>query len=237
MYRIVEILDFVCQGVTEPVVCRAEDGCEYVVKGKYAGRPALIAEWVAGRLGKLLELPIPNFEILKLDPQLAAYSIKKKEVENLGTGLLFGSCRDPSVVEIRQADIPLVALDLQARVLAFDWWIANPDRTLLDGAGNPNLLWSDDRRQMVVIDHNLAFSLGLSTFWQDHVFRDARRVWSSAFQEDMSARFRGALGELDAIWAELPDEWTDDNTSLTYSKIEGLLSRIDQEANTFWSPS
>ena len=45
MKRIVEIGDIVWQGKTEPVFCRAEDGHEYVVKGNFAGRRALIAVW------------------------------------------------------------------------------------------------------------------------------------------------------------------------------------------------
>ena len=74
MIRIIEIGDIAWQGKTEPVFCRAEDGHEYVVKGSFAGRKALIAEWVANRLDKLLQLPIPDFEQLRLDPQLLEYS-------------------------------------------------------------------------------------------------------------------------------------------------------------------
>jgi len=47
-----------------------------VVKGDFAGRRALIAEWVANRLGKLIGLPIPDIALLRLDPLLLDYSVK-----------------------------------------------------------------------------------------------------------------------------------------------------------------
>src|SRR5258708_5581501 len=141
--RIIEIGDIAWQGKTEPVICRAEDGHEYVVKGNFAGRKALIAEWVANRLGKLLGLPIPEFAQLQLDPLLLEYSAKTLELERLGGGILFGSRRESNLVELRQADLPRIDLNLKGRVLAFDWWIANADRVFIDGAGNPNLLWAE----------------------------------------------------------------------------------------------
>jgi sugar lactone lactonase YvrE len=159
------------------VICRAENGHEYVVKGSFAGRRALIAEWVANRLGRILNLPIPEFQQMQLDPLLAEFSVKTNEVERLGRGVLFGSRREVNLVEIRHTDLPRIDLNLRARVLAFDWWIANSDRVFIEGAGNPNLLWSEDQQRLVVIDHNLAFDPSLmADFWTQHAFRDARQV-------------------------------------------------------------
>ena len=166
MLRLIEIGDIAWQGKTQPVFCRAEDSHEYVVKGKFAGRKALIAEWVSNRLGRLFGLPIPEFEQLFLDPQLLEYSARRSEVEILGRGVLFGSRRELNLVEIRQVDLPLVDLDLRARVLAFDWLIANSDRVFIEGAGNPNLMWAEEGQRLVVIDHNLAFDRSLmGNFW------------------------------------------------------------------------
>lgn len=235
MTRIIEILGFVCQGVTEPVFCRAEDGYEYVVKGNYAGRRALIAEWVAGRLGRLLGLPIPECELLALDPLLVEYSIQKREVAHLGRGTLFGSRRVLNVVEVRSADLPLIELPLRAKVLAFDWWISNPDRNWSEDAGNPNLLWCEEPQKLVVMDHNLAFSPSrMTTFWDDHVFREARLAWSQAFCDAMSASFGKALGELANIWAELPDDWVELEGELTIEVIDGMLRKFIGSPEAFW---
>ena len=236
MIRIVEIGDIAWQGRTEPVICRAENGHEYVVKGNFAGRKALIAEWVANRLGKLLHLPIPDFEQMQLDPQLLEYSAKTLEVERLGRGVLFGSQREANLVEIRQTDLPRIDLNLRARVLAFDWWIANSDRVFIEGAGNPNLLWAEDRQRLVVIDHNLAFDTSLmADFWTEHAFRDARQVWSEAFCQGMNAEFRAALGNLQPIWNEMPEEWTEVESGLSLALMESLLWKFDREADTFWT--
>jgi hypothetical protein len=236
MLKITEIGDIAWQGKTEPVICRAEDGHEYVVKGRFAGRSALIAEWVANRLGRILNLPIPEFQQMQLDPLLAEFSVKTNEVEHLGRGVLFGSRREVNLVEIRHTDLPRVDLNLRARVLAFDWWIANSDRVFIEGAGNPNLLWAEDQQRLVVIDHNLAFDPSLmADFWTQHAFRDARQVWSAAFCDGIGAEFREALGHLQTIWNEMPEDWTEVECGLTFAAIESLLWQFDREADTFWS--
>jgi hypothetical protein len=232
---VVQIGDIAWQGKTEPVFCRADDGHEYVVKGSFAGRRALIAEWVANRLGKLLGLPIPDFAQLRLDPMLVQYSAKIREIERLGRGVLFGSRREPSVVEIRQTDLARLDLALKARVLAFDWWIANSDRVFTGGAGNPNLLWAEDQQRLVVIDHNLAFDPSLMEgFWAEHAFRDARDLWSGALRDELSAKFRAALTHLQAIWNELPEDWTEVESGLSLATIESLLWKFDLEPDIFW---
>ena len=181
-------------------------------------------------------MPIPEFEQLQLDPLLLEYSAKTKEVANLGLGILFGSCREPNVVEVRHSDLPRLDMHLKARVLAFDWWIANSDRVFMDGAGNPNLLWAEHEQRLVVIDHNLAFEpAGMAGFWTQHAFRDAQTVWSEAFCQHMSAEFRAALRHLQAIWNELPADWTEIDSGLTLPQIELILWKFDREADTFWS--
>jgi HipA-like kinase len=126
-----------------------------------------------------------------------------------------------NVVELRHADLCRIDLELQARVLAFDWWIANSDRLFVEGAGNPNLLWAEDQRRLVVIDHNLAFDPSLmGDFWEQHAFRDSRRIWSAAFCQGMAAEFQGALGNLETIWNELPEEWMSDERGLTLNGMQ-----------------
>jgi hypothetical protein len=238
MIRIVEIGEIAWQGITEPVFCRGEDGKEYIVKGKRAGRRALIAEWVANRLGHLLHLPIPPFALMELDPAIAAFSVNFEKVDHLGTGPLFGSLRIPNVVELRHSDLALVDESLRARVLAFDWWIANSDRVFIEGGGNPNLLWSEDTRELIVIDHNLAFDPSLmKKFWTEHAFRDDCSLWTEGFRNQLNSDFRTAISNLRAVWAELPDDWTEIEGELTFEGIESLLWRFERDADTFWKPT
>lgn len=226
MTCIVDILGFVHQGVTEPVLCRADDGHEYVVKGKYAGRRALIAEWIAGRLGRLLRLPIPEFELLELHPLLLMYSIKTQEIDHLGRNALFGSRRELNVVEVRPADFGLIDTSLKAKILAFDWWISNPDRNWSEDSGNPNLLWCEETSRLIVMDHNLAFLPDkMETFWDDHVFRNEKISWDQTFCEQMNHDFSIARNELIHIWEELPEEWTEIECGLSYESINQMLQK------------
>lgn len=68
--QIVEILDRSIQGVTRPFYCRCEDGQAYFVKGRGAGRQSLIAEYFGGRLARAFGLPVPDFEIVEIPPEL-----------------------------------------------------------------------------------------------------------------------------------------------------------------------
>jgi hypothetical protein len=235
MIRIVEIGDTTFQGKTEPVLCRGEDGFDYVVKGQFAGSRALIAEWIANRLGRLIDLPIPEFELMYLDSNLLKYGIKQREAQNLGKGTLFGSRRIANLVEIRASDLGLINVDLRAKVLAFDWWICNADRILIDGGGNPNLLWSEDKKELVVIDHNLAFEPTLmGDFWMEHALRDSIKQWNSTFREGMELAFKGALEHLQSIWSELPSEWIESPNAQAIKEVEALLWRFDREPSMFW---
>lgn len=235
MIRIVEIGEIAAQGRTEPVHCRSDDGHEYFVKGRFAGARALVCEWVANRLGKLLGLPIPDFAQMYLTPELWQFSVKRAEVERLGKGTLFGSKRIHNLVELRESDIQLIDPKLKARVLAFDWWVANGDRVFIDGAGNPNLLWNDQSRELVVIDHNLAFDESLTVdFWKEHVFRTSRDLWSAFFRDEMSTSYRNALKDLGAIWSELPEDWLEAPGIPTLAEVEALLWRFDRESDIFW---
>jgi hypothetical protein len=235
MIEIKEIRDIAWQGKTEPVFCVGVDDNEYVVKGTHAGRKALISEWVAGRLGRLLNLPIPEFNTMRVPSALFEFGANQETLSRLGRGVLFGSRVVPNTVEIRQADVELIDPMLRARVLAFDYWIANSDRVFIEGYGNPNLLWSDAGRSLTVIDHNLAFEPSLmSDFWREHIFRDSRSLWSERFVEQMSADFTQALARLPTIWSELPAEWTEDDLGISRQAVEAILWQFSHLTDTFW---
>lgn len=239
MIRIIEVGDVAWQGKTEPVFCHGDDGFEYVVKGRgNAGCRALIAEWVANRLGRLIGLPIPEIAQMQIAPALFDYGADKEKLAKLGRGILFGSQKISHVDELRETDIKSIDIHLRAKVLLFDWWIANSDRIFVNGRGNPNLLWAEDAEALVVIDHNLAFLPDeMRDFWQNHAFRDARSIWTPAFRGVMEAQFSSALSELQVIWNEIPEEWTEFETELTLAYLESILWKFDTEATSFWNPS
>ena len=61
--EIIEVIRRSTQGVTEPFICRGDNGKIYFVKGKGAGRRSLVAEWIAGHLAIALGIPIAPFSL------------------------------------------------------------------------------------------------------------------------------------------------------------------------------
>jgi len=236
MLQIIEIGDVAWQGKTQPVFCRAEDGHEYIVKGKYAGRKALVAEFMANHLGRTLGLPIPPFDVLEVDPAVFKYGVNRQVIELLGQGPLFGSRRVFNVEEISQTNIKIVDPQLQAKILAFDWWVANGDRIYGESGGNPNLLWDVSGAKCWVIDHNLAFEPELmNEFFSNHIFHAARSLWTNRFCREMEEAFTKSLHRLQVLWDQLPEDWVGVDMGLDLEKIQRILSKYQSDTAKFWN--
>lgn len=191
---IVEVVKRSTQGVTQPFICRSDEGELYFVKGIGAGRRSQICEWICAKLADRLGLPIPPYAIVEVPKELIELGAQP-DLTQLGSGPAFGSLL-LQVTELTAVQVPKVPPALQRDVLAFDWWIRNADRTLTDLGGNPNLFWDTSSDELVVLDHNLAFDPGFNTeeFVQLHAFRTQ---WQLARQErsreEYAKRFMTAL--------------------------------------------
>lgn len=153
--RVVEIVRRMEQGRTLPFLVRTEDDRLYVAKGRSATAAGLAAEWVCAHLGVAAGLPIPPFALLDVPKELVeAFGAEAAE---LGAGIAFGSLLQGAVQELPAGRVARIGVELRRRLLAFDWWVENADRTLSERGGNPNLLWSEAGGGLWVIDHNLAF--------------------------------------------------------------------------------
>jgi len=207
--QIVEIIRRSEQGFTRPFICRGEDGETYFVKGRDAGRRSLICEWLAGQLGRELGLPLAPFDIVEVPAELLAAGAVP-ELADLGAGPAFGSMHRESM-ELNSATVEQVPRGLQRDVLAFDWWVRNPDRTLTEQGGNPNLFWDPASEELIVIDHNQAFDIDFDrkNFLEYHVFSDqvAAVFRDIATRSDYNHRFATALGSWDRIRSSVPEVW------------------------------
>jgi len=121
MLTIVEIISEAQQGQTRPFLCRGNDGHEYYVKRANAGYKALMAEWIAGSLGRYLNLPIPPFDYATVPSSLIRLR-PEAERDSWSRGEVFASRAVPQPVELRFTDIAKIPIDLQARILLFDAW-------------------------------------------------------------------------------------------------------------------
>lgn len=152
------------EGGSLPGLVEADDEGLYVVKfhGAAQGPRALVAEVVAGELGRALGLPVPELVLVEIDPALGgldgdpwvAELLERSPGLNLGVDFLPGSLTfNP------RADGPPDA-DQAADAVWFDALVTNTDRS----PRNPNILaW---HRRLFLIDHGAALFV-------HHTWRDA----------------------------------------------------------------
>lgn len=141
------------EGGSLPAIVEADDDGLYVLKFRGAGQgpKALIAELVAGEIGRALGLPVPEIVFVELVPELAGAEpdpeiqdlLKASVGLNLALDYLPGSVTYDPIVEKLDPD-------LAATVVWFDALVTNIDRT----PRNANMLmW---HKKLWLIDHGAA---------------------------------------------------------------------------------
>lgn len=231
---IVEIINRSAQGITRPFLCRCDDRALYYVKGNAAGRKALISEWIAGNLAERLGLPIPVFRQASIPPELITMSARE-DIADLGPGVGFASQVIENADELSYLFIEQIDPALRAKILLFDWWTANGDRTLTEAGGNPNILWLHRDARSYIIDHNLALDeSSLGEFWAQHIFAGDRPAWSPAFRAAMASLMSNALTDLPTLWQAMPPDWTEIDAGLTLEGVQTLLWRFETDPAIFW---
>ena len=142
------------EGGSLPALVEADDDGLYVLKffGAGQGPKALVAEVVAGELGRALGLPVPELVLVELDPAIGRAE-PDPEIQDLllasgGTNL--GVDFLPGALPFSPAAGPPPDPDLAAAVVWLDALVTNVDRT----PQNPNLLWW--HRRLWLIDHGAA---------------------------------------------------------------------------------
>ena len=210
------------EGGSLPGIVEADDDGTYVLKFRGAGQglKVLVAEVLVAGIARLLEVPVPDLAVIRLDPRIAKYEADEEVQDlltasvgtNLGVDFLPGSLGyDGS----RPPDA-----DLAERIIWLDALTANVDRTW----SNPNLLVWHGRTW--AIDHGAAL-------WFHHSWPsrppDVRRFVDQPFHP--SGHVLGAVAEpvartherlaplvtpdvIAEVVALVPDEWLEPTTSL-----------------------
>ena len=143
------------EGGSLPGLMEADDEGLYVTKFRAAGQGegALVAEVVAGELGRAIGLPVPELVIVDVAPALGIAE-PDPEIQDLivgSPGANLGMDFLPGALPIAVPTDPAVGADLAADVVWFDALVTNIDRT----PRNPNLLVWHDR--LWLIDHGASF--------------------------------------------------------------------------------
>ncbi len=204
------------EGGSLPAIVEADDDGMYVLKFRGAGQgpKALIAELVAGEIGRALGLPVPEIVFLELDGALAR-SEPDFEVQSLAkasAGLNLGLDYLPGSVAFSTRDIARVEPLLASRIVWFDAYMSNVDRT----PRNTNMLYWHQR--LMLIDHGAALYFHHSTSdylarsrdlfkpIKDHVLLPAASELAAAASMSKSVLTSEVL---DAVVGELPGAWLD----------------------------
>ncbi len=206
------------EGGSLPAIVEADDLGLYVLKFRGAGQGprALVAELIAGEIGRALGLPVPEMVLVEVDaalgrnePDTEIRELLKASVGlNLALDYLPGSAMfDPAAKETVDAD-------LASEVVWFDAFVTNVDRT----PRNPNLLcWHtqalpDRPRRRALLPPQLAGHPGgpggdrPSRFapMRDHVLLS----WASRARGRRPAPAPAARRDLfQRILAAVPDDW------------------------------
>ena len=208
------------EGGSLPAIVEGDDDGLYVLKFRGAGQgvKALIAELVAGEIGRALGLKIPEIVFVELDARLARTEpdpeiqelIKASAGRNMALDYLPGSIAyDPAA--------PLAVLDAAtaAKIVWFDALVTNVDRT----PRNTNMLvW---HRELFLIDHGASMYVHHDREWpasaaakapapfpqiRDHVLLPL--VSTAGLREaDDSLSQRLTRAAVEEIVAGVPDVW------------------------------
>jgi hypothetical protein len=154
------------EGGSVPAIVEADDDGMYVIKFRGAGQgpKALIAELVAGEIGRAAGLPVPEVVLIELDPDLARTEpdVEIQELIRASAGLNVALDYLPGAITFDPVAFRPDAV-LASKIVWFDAFVTNVDRT----ARNTNMLvW---HRQLHLIDHGAALYFHHS--WAEYLER------------------------------------------------------------------
>jgi hypothetical protein len=227
------------EGGSMPGLVEADDDGLYVLKFRGAGQGprALVAELVAGEIGRALGLTVPEIVLMDVDPELGRAEpdpeiqdlITASAGRNVALDFLPGAL---AFVPGATAPHP----DVAAAIVWFDALVTNVDRT----PRNPNLLWWHGR--LWLIDHGAALYLQHGA---DDLAALAHRPFP-AIREHVLLPYAGSIADVDARLAArltpaaveaavgaVPAEWlgpeAEDGARRAY--VEYLLRRLEGPRN------
>lgn len=202
------------EGGSLPAVVATDRGL-YVAKFRGAGQgpKALIAELVCGMLARALDLPVPELAAVELPPSFGRSEpdpeiqdlLRASEGINVGLRYLDGAFNFAAA-----ACGDVIDPALAARIVWFDAFITNPDRT----ARNVNILVCN--RQPFLIDHGAALY--------------AHHDWASA--DEARTRTRFAMIRRHALLmtaADIEAADTDLAPLVTEPMLRGILGAVPDE--------
>jgi hypothetical protein len=202
------------EGGSMPGIMEADDDGTYVVKYRGAGQgpKALVAELVAGEIGRTLGLPVPEAVLVDVDPSFGRLEIdyeighllRSSEGLNYALDYLPGSITwDPLVPPAPEATFA-------SDVVWFDAFTTNPDRT----PRNVNMLewhgrtWLIDHGASLFFHHDWADVMARASTPFERISQHVLLPFANDIRAaDARARERLSPETFEDILASVPDGW------------------------------
>jgi hypothetical protein len=217
----VELVESMKRGYSNPQFILFSDGRKYVVKFKNnpQGTRMLVNEYIAGKLGQLLALPVVPFEVVNIsDDFIKEYPILSKRKFTAGNqfaSLFIDNCVHLSR-DSQNENVKVSNRNHLAEMLVFDLWIGNTDRkennVLLEPAEQGEYF-------LYMIDHGRCFS---NTKWTIKTLQKMPEMvidmkvhkWCTTFLQSQS-EINAAIEKIMAIPEKaiheviksIPDDW------------------------------
>jgi HipA-like protein len=223
------------EGGSLPAIVEAHDLGLYVLKFRGAGQGplALVAELIAGEIGRALGLQVPELVFVEVDAALGRNEPDSEIRELLGASVGLNLALDylPGSTMFDPAAGDTADARLASQIVWFDAFVTNVDRT----ASNPNLLYW--HRVLYCIDHGAA--LYFHHNWQnveplvESAFPAIRHhvllPWATAMEEAAAASSnRLSPAVFAAILDEVPDAWL---TAKRAAYADFLTRRLSAASN------
>lgn len=209
------------EGGSLPAIVEAEDDGLYVMKFRGAGQgeKALIAELIAGEVGRALGLRVPELVLLELDAAIgrAEPHDEIRDLLNASVGLNLGLDYLPGSVTFDPAVGPPPEPKEASEIVWFDALVTNVDRT----PRNPNLLlwhralWLIDHGASLYFHHSGSDVVAASKSPFPPIRSHVLLPWATEL-EAADARLRARLPKerLEEIAARIPKAWLKDGATL-----------------------
>lgn len=228
------------EGGSLPAIIEADDDGLYVIKFRGAGQgpKTLIAELIAGEIGRAVGLPIPEIVFVELSEELARTEADP-EIQDLikaSAGLNLALDYLPGAIMFNQlADTPDDML--ASSIVWFDSYVTNVDRTIR----NPNILmWN---KKLYLIDQGA--SLYFHHSWDNYLEKSINPFgiikdhvllpFANSFLEaDKEMKEKITKNLIENIVNLIPDTWLagdtifDNLVKYKEAYIKYLLKRLEQ---------
>ncbi len=157
MIKAVKFYQEIRAGSSLPLVVGGSDGNKYVVKLKGSGDGVLanVVDWLAMKLGQLMQIPVLQPELLLIDTSFSAEVLDPeiKDILKNSVGINLGTRYMKDTFVYNEQNAPDIDLVLKNNIFLYDLFLLNIDRN----SRNPNIIFRNG--ELWCLDYSSSITL------------------------------------------------------------------------------